>query len=152
MTRMRTIGFEDLPRLVGEEIGASDWLAVTQEQVNRFAEATDDFQWIHVDVERASREMGGTIAHGYLTVSLIPLLGDKVLEVQGVGRRLNYGSDKVRFVNMVQVGKRIRMRLKILAAEPKGAALQVRKECTVEIEGEAKPACIAETITLYYPA
>jgi acyl dehydratase len=149
---MRKIEFGDLPKLVGEEIGVSDWLEVTQDRVNRFAEATDDFQWIHVDVERAGREMGGTIAHGYLTVSLVPLLGDNVLEVQGVARRLNYGSDKVRFISMVPVGKRIRMRMKILGAEPKGGGLQVKKECTVEIEGEAKPACIAETITMYYPA
>lgn len=147
---MRTIEYKELAQLAGQEIGVSDWLQVTQERVNRFAEATDDFQWIHVDVERATREMGGTIAHGYLTLSLVPLLDDQIMEVSGVGRRLNYGSDKVRYVSVVPVGKRIRLRTRILSVEPKSGGLQVKKECTVELEGEAKPACIAETITLYF--
>lgn len=150
---MRKVEYGDLARLAGEEVGVSDWLEVSQDRVNKFAEATEDFQWIHVDVERAEREIGGTIAHGYLTVSLIPLLGQSVMEVTGIERALNYGSDKVRFVNMVKVGKRVRMRMriKLLAVEPKGGGLQVKSENTVEIEGEAKPACIAETITLYFP-
>lgn len=149
---MRKVEYSELARLAGEEVGLSEWLEVSQERVNKFAEATEDFQWIHVDVERAEREIGGTIAHGYLTVSLIPLLGQSVMEVTGVERALNYGSDKVRFVNMVKVGKRVRMRTKLLAVEPKGGGLQVKSENTIEIEGEAKPACIAETITLYFPA
>jgi acyl dehydratase len=148
---MRQVEFKELAELVGQEIAVSDWVEVTQDRVNKFAEATGDFQWIHVDVERATREMGGTIAHGYLTLSLIPLLNDSLMEVQGVERALNYGSDKVRFINMVKVGKRVRMRNKLLAAEPKAGGLQVKCECTIEIEGEAKPACIAETITLYFP-
>jgi acyl dehydratase len=150
--KMRTIDYKDLERFAGEEIGISDWLEVTQERVDRFAEATGDFQWIHVDVERANREMGGTIAHGYLTLSLVPLLNKSIVEVTGLERALNYGSDKVRFVNMVKVGKRIRMRSKFLSVEPKSGGLQVKTEFTVEIEGEAKPACIAETITLFFPA
>lgn len=149
---MRKVEYSELARLAGEEVGLSEWLEVSQERVNKFAEATEDFQWIHVNVERAEREIGGTIAHGYLTVSLIPLLGQSVMEVTGVERALNYGSDKVRFVNMVKVGKRVRMRTKLLAVEPKGGGLQVKSENTIEIEGEAKPACIAETITLYFPA
>jgi len=149
---MKKVDYSDLARLAGEEIGVSEWLEVNQERVDKFAEATEDFQWIHVDVDRAGREIGGTIAHGYLTLSLIPLLGKSVMEVTGVERALNYGSDKVRFVNMVKVGKRVRMRIKLLAVEPKGGGLQVRSENTIEIEGEAKPACIAETITLYFPA
>lgn len=149
---MRKVEYSELARLAGEEVGLSEWLEVSQERVNKFAEATEDFQWIHVDVERAEREIGGTIVHGYLTVSLIPLLGQSVMEVTGVERALNYGSDKVRFVNMVKVGKRVRMRTKLLAVEPKGGGLQVKSENTIEIEGEAKPACIAETITLYFPA
>lgn len=149
---MRIVEYKDLARFAGEEIGVSDWLEVSQDRVNQFAEATGDFQWIHVDVERAEREVGGTIAHGYLTLSLIPLLGKSVMEVQGVERALNYGSDKVRFINMVKVGKRVRMRIKLLAVEPKAGGLQVKAENTVEIEGEAKPACIAEAITLYFPA
>ena len=147
---MRTIEFKELDELAGQEIGVSNWLEVTQDRVNRFAEATDDYQWIHVDVERATRELGGTIAHGYLTLSLIPLLDDQIMEVTGVARRLNYGSDKVRYVNALSVGKRIRVHTKVLSAEPRSGGLQVKKECTVEIEGETKPACIAETITLYF--
>lgn len=148
---MRKVEFRELVELAGQEIGVSDWLEVTQDRVNKFAEATDDYQWIHVDVERATREMGGTIAHGYLTLSLIPLLNDQIMEVTGVARMLNYGSDKARYVNAVPVGKRIRLRNKILSAEPKSGGLQVKNECTVEIEGETKPACVAETITLYFP-
>jgi acyl dehydratase len=147
---MKTVALKDLPDLVGQEIGVSDWLEITQDRVNKFAEATGDFQWIHVDVERASREMGGTIAHGYLTVSLIPFLGAGLMEIEGVTRALNYGSDKVRFLNMVKVGKRIRLRSKMLSAEAKSGGVQVKNECTIEIEGEAKPACIAETISLYF--
>ena len=149
---MRKLQFTDLAELVGQDLGVSEWVEVTQDRVNKFAEATGDFQWIHVDVERAGREMGGTIAHGYLTLSLIPLLNMSLMEVQGVERALNYGLDKVRFVNMIKVGKRVRMRNKLLAAEPKAGGLQVKCECTIEIEGEAKPACIAETIVLYFPA
>lgn len=148
---MRKVEFKELAELVGQEIGVSDWVEITQDRVNKFAEATGDFQWIHVDVERANSEMGGTIAHGYLTLSLIPLLNDSLMEVQGIARALNYGSEKVRFVNMIKVGKQVRMRNKLLAAEPKAGGLQVKCECTIEIEGEAKPACIAETITLYFP-
>lgn len=149
---MRTVEYGDLPGLVGQEIGVSEWLEITQERVDTFAEATGDFQWIHVDVERATREMGGTIAHGYLTLSLIPKLNQSILAVTGIARALNYGSDKVRFVSMVKVGKRIRMRTRLLAAEAKSGGLQIKTECTVEIEGEPKPACIAETISLFFPA
>jgi acyl dehydratase len=148
---MRQIEFKDLPGLVGEEIGVSEWLEVTQDRVNKFAEATGDFQWIHVDVERAQREIGGTIAHGYLTLSLIPHLNAGIAQIEGVSRALNYGSDKVRFVNMLRVGKRIRLRVKVLSAEPKSGGLQLKYENTLEIEGETKPACIAETITLVFP-
>jgi len=149
---MRQVDFKDLPGLAGQEIGVSDWVEISQQRVNTFAEATGDFQWIHVDVERAEREMGGTIAHGYLTLSLLPHLGATIMQIDGVARGINYGSDKVRFVNMVKVGKRVRLREKLLAAEPKAGGLQLRKECTIEIEGEPKPACVAETITILYGA
>jgi len=149
---MRQVDFKDLPGLAGQEIGVSDWVEISQERVNTFAEATGDFQWIHVDVERAEREIGGTIAHGYLTLSLLPHLGATIMQIDGVARGINYGSDKVRFVNMVKVGKRVRLREKLLAAEPKAGGLQLRKECTIEIEGEPKPACVAETITILYGA
>ena len=137
---------------IGQELGPSEWLTVTQEMIDKFAEATGDHQWIHVDVERATREIGGPIAHGYLTLSLIPFLGAGMLPVKGVTRGINYGSDKVRFINMVRVGKRVRMRQKLIGAEAKAGGMQIKNECTTEIEGEAKPACIAETISVIYGA
>ena len=148
----KEVDYKDLSSLVGQEIGVSDWLEVTQERVNQFAEATGDHQWIHVDVERANREMGGPIAHGYLTLSLIPFLGAKLLKVNGVTRGINYGSDKVRFTNMVRVGKKVRMRQKLLSVEAKSGGLQMKNECTIEIEGEERPACVAETISVIYGA
>ena len=141
---MNPVEIKDLPGLVGQEVGVSDWVEVTQERVNQFAEATGDHQWIHVDVERATREIGGPIAHGYLTLSLIPFLGAGMLPVKGVTRGINYGSDKVRFTNMVRVGKRVRMRQKLIGAEAKAGGMQIKNECTIEIEGEERPACIAE--------
>ncbi|MDO8380006.1 MaoC family dehydratase, partial [Phenylobacterium sp.] len=96
--------------------------------------------------------MGGPIAHGYLTLSLLPFLGGGLMPVKGVTRGINYGSDKVRFVNMVRVGKRVRLRQKLIGVEPKAGGVQIRNECTIEIEGEDKPACIAETLSLLYGA
>lgn len=147
---MNPVEIKDLPGLVGQEVGVSDWVEITQDRVNQFAEATGDHQWIHVDVERATKEIGGPIAHGYLTLSLIPFLGAGMLPIKGVTRGINYGSDKVRFVNMVRVGKRVRMRQKLIGAEPKAGGMQLKNECTIEIEGETKPACIAETISVVY--
>ena len=149
---MREIAYADLHTLVGQELGVSDWVEVTQERVNQFAEATGDHQWIHVDVERATREIGGPIAHGYLTLSLIPWLGADILRVGGVTRGINYGSDKVRFTGMVRVGKRVRMRQKLLSVEAKSGGLQMKNECTIEIEGEDRPACVAETLSVIYGA
>ena len=149
---MQTVEFNDVGSLVGQEVGVSDWVEVSQERVNQFAEATGDHQWIHVDVERATKEMGGPIAHGYLTLSLIPFLSAGMLNIKGVVRGINYGSDKVRFTNMVRVGKRVRLRQKLLAAEPRSGGLQLKNECTIEIEGEDRPACVAETITIVYGA
>jgi acyl dehydratase len=145
-----TTALAELPTLVGTELGTSEWVEVTQDAVDLFADATGDHQWIHVDVERATREIGGPIAHGYLTLSLIPFLGQGMLPVKGVTRGINYGSDKVRFINMVRVGKRVRMRQKLIGAEPKAGGMQLKNECTIEIEGEEKPACIAETISIVY--
>lgn len=149
---MQEIAYADLPSFVGKEIGVSDWVTIDQDRVNLFADATGDHQWIHVDVARATKEMGGPIAHGYLTLSLIPFLGAQVMKVSGVTRGINYGSDKVRFTNMVRVGKRVRLRQKLLSAEPKSGGLQLKNECTIEIEGEERPACIAETISVLYGA
>ena len=132
------------------ELGTSSWVTIDQRQVDLFAEATGDHQWIHVDVERANKEMGGPIAHGYLTLSLIPFLSAGMLNIKGVVRGINYGSDKVRFTNMVRVGKRVRMRQKLIGAEPKAGGMQIKNECTIEIEGEERPACVAETISILY--
>ncbi|MEO8927752.1 MAG: MaoC family dehydratase [Caulobacteraceae bacterium] len=147
---MEPIELKDLAALVGKEVGVSDWLEITQERVNQFADATSDHQWIHIDVERATREIGGPIAHGYLTLSLIPFLTSGLLRVKGVTRGINYGSDKVRFTQMVRVGKRVRLRQFLLAVEPKAGGLQIKSRCTIEIEGEERPACVAETIGLLY--
>ena len=149
---MREVAYADLTSLIGEEMGVSDWVVVDQDRVNLFADATGDHQWIHIDVERANREMGGPIAHGYLTLSLIPFLGSGIMRITGVTRGINYGSDKVRFTNMVRVGKRVRMRQKLLNVQPKAGGLQITNECTIEIEGEDRPACVAETISVVYGA
>jgi acyl dehydratase len=149
---MDAVEIKDLPGLVGTEVGVSDWLEVSQERVNQFADATGDHQWIHVDVARATREMGGPIAHGYLTLSLIPHLSEGMLLVKGVTRGINYGSDKVRFTNMVRVGKRVRLRQKLIGAEPKAGGMQIKNLCTIEIEGEERPACVAETMSVLYGA
>jgi len=143
----RTIHYNDIDSLIGQEIGVSDWVLVDQERVNTFADATGDHQWIHVDVERAKEFLGGTIAHGYLTLSLIPYLGAQILALDGVSRGINYGSNKVRFTNMVPVGSKVRARQKLLAVDAKGGG----KQLTIEIEGKDRPACIAETISIVYP-
>jgi acyl dehydratase len=147
---MQAVDLKDLGGLVGQETGVSDWVEITQERVNTFAEATGDHQWIHVDVERATREIGGPIAHGYLTLSLLPFLSAGLMPVKGVTRGINYGSDKVRFTSMVRVGKRIRLRQKLIGVEPKAGGVQVKNLCTIEIEGEERPACVAETISVLY--
>jgi len=149
---MRTVKFDELQGLVGEEIGASDWLTIDQERINLFADATGDHQWIHVDPERAAKELptGTTIAHGYLTLSLIPYLASQIMKVEGVTRGINYGANKVRFTNMVPVNSKVRARQKMLTCEPKAGGLQVIMEVTIEIEGQDRPACIAETISIIY--
>ena len=147
---METIAFDDLGGLVGKEVGVSDWVQITQERVNQFAQATGDHQWIHVDVERATREIGGPIAHGFLVLSLIPMLAASLLSVKGVSRSVNYGSDKVRFVSMVRVGAFVRLRRRVTGVEPKAGGTLVRNEMTIEIKGETKPACVAETLGIVY--
>lgn len=148
---MKKVHYNDIQSLVGQEIGASEWVLIDQDRVNKFADATGDHQWIHVDVEKAKQFMGGTIAHGYLTLSLIPWLGSQIMSIEGVSRGINYGSNKVRFTNMVPVGSKVRAKQKLLGAEPKGGGLQLTNEITIEIEGKDRPACIAETISLIYP-
>jgi len=144
---------EALRALIGQELGVSDWLEVTQDLIDRFAEVTGDHQWIHVDVERAKREMPGgkTIAHGYLLLSLLPKLGAGIYKLSWPTRSINYGSDKVRIVNPVKAGARIRLRQSLVAVEdgaPGAHRITVRQ--TLEIEGEAKPAMIADTIRMSF--
>jgi len=142
----------DAEALIGEEIGVSDWVDIDQPRIDLFAEATDDHQWIHVDTERARREMptGTTIAHGYLLLSLLPALIDHFVQFEGLERAINYGLNKVRFKNMVPSGSRVRVRSKLLSARRRAGALQVVLENCIEIEGETKPACVAETIAMYF--
>jgi len=149
---MNVIKFEDIPSMIGQEVGVSDWYEITQDKVNLFAEATGDHQWIHVDVERAAKELptGGTIAHGYLTLSLIPMLSSQIMRIDGVTRGINYGCNKVRFTNMVPVGSRVRGRQKLLEAQERSGGLQLINEFTVEIEGQDRPACVAQTISIIY--
>ncbi len=140
---------DEVAAATGEELGTSDWLEIDQERVDRFAEATGDHQWIHVDVDRAaSGPFGGTIAHGYLTLSLVPFLGSQVVSFETPGAKLNYGTNKVRFPHPVLVGKRIRAHVALseVADLPQGKQATLRY--TIEIEGEAKPACVAETVVL----
>ena len=147
---MRTIPLTELPNLVGQELGVSEWTPIDQERVNRFAEATGDHQWIHVDVGRATAELGGTIAHGYLTLSLIPMLSQSMIAFEGVTRGINYGCNRVRFTNIVRVPARVRLRQAVLACDKRAGGLQLVTECTVEIEGETRPACVAETVAILY--
>jgi len=143
---------EDLTGAVGEELGSSPWLAVDQDRVDRFADATGDHQWIHVDVERAAAgPFGGTIAHGYLTLSLLPLLGSEIFALDTPGAKLNYGVNKVRFPAPVRVGKRIRAHTKVAGVTDVPAGKQLTLGWTIEIEDEPKPACVAETVVLLLP-
>ena len=149
---VRTI--EDAQALVGSEVGVSDWVLVDQARINLFADATDDHQWIHVDPDRAARDLpiGSTIAHGYLTLALIPALIDNFVEFVGLERIINYGINKARFKAMVPVGSRVRLRAVLNSARKRAGALQLILNCTVEVEGQAKPACVVETIGLYFLA
>ncbi|MGA7670810.1 MAG: MaoC family dehydratase [Nitrolancea sp.] len=145
----------ELKELIGQELGVSDWVEITQERVNEFADATGDHQYIHVDPERAAQTFfGGTVAHGYLTLSLLPFLGASRTGVKinlGGKMGVNYGVNRVRFPAPVRVGKRIRVRTKLLSVEEIGdRAIQTVNLQTVEIEGEEKPACVAETVGRTY--
>jgi acyl dehydratase len=144
---------KDLKSHIGRELGPSEWMTVDQAMIDKFAEATGDHQWIHVDVERAKREMPGgkTIAHGYLTLSLVPRMAATLLKVEKRRRGLNYGSNKVRFTNVVPAGARIRLHQRILAVdEVSGGGHRITSEMTVEVEGQERPALVAETMGIQY--
>ena len=143
----------DLTACVGEEVALSDWITITQQQVNLFADATGDHQWIHVDLEKAAAgPFGTTIAHGFLTLSLLPRFFESSLEIIESRMGVNYGLNKVRFMAPVPVGSRLRARMKLLRAEPiDGSGLQMTWEVTVEREGSTKPVCVAESLMRRYP-
>ncbi len=143
----------DLAACVGQEVAVSGWITITQQQVQQFADATGDQQWIHVDVERArAGPFGAPIAHGFLTLSLIPKFFDECLTVEQSGMGVNYGLNKVRFISPVPVGSRLRGRLKLVSSEPiDQQGVQMVWEVTVQLEGAAKPACVAESIVRRYP-
>ena len=150
MTEERVFdGVESVKAAVGEHIGYSDWLEITQERVNQFAEATGDHQWIHVDVERAaSGPFGGTIAHGYLTLALIPVLASELFHLDLHGPKLNYGVNRVRFPHVVPVGSNVRARATIAEVTDVPAGKQMVTRYVIELEDAEKPACVAETVVL----
>ncbi|WP_422025156.1 MaoC family dehydratase [Pyruvatibacter mobilis] len=142
---------DEMAKEVGKEIGVSEWVEIDQDRINLFADATGDHQWIHIDAERTQKELGmPTIAHGYLTLSLLPMLSSKVSGVKSVNRGINYGSNKVRFTNMVPVNSKVRARVKLLKMEPKAGGQQVTNEVTMEVEGSDRPAMVAETLSLLF--
>ena len=153
MPPMHTIeSIADAKALVGAEVGVSDWVVIDQHRIDQFAEATGDYQWIHVDTERAARVMpdGKTIGHGYLTLALIPALTSDFVEVKNLARAINFGLNKVRFYAPVPVGAKIRARATVLQARLRGGALLLTSEMRLEVEGERKPACVAETLGMYF--
>ncbi|MDH3337556.1 MAG: MaoC family dehydratase [Gammaproteobacteria bacterium] len=143
---------EDAKRLEGVEIGVSQWVVIDQNRIDQFAEATADYQWIHVDTARAAIEMpnGKTIAHGYLTLALIPALSANFIEFEGLARAINFGCNKVRFYTPVPVGARVRARGTLLHARRRAGALLLTSEVRIEVEEERKPACVAEILGMYF--
>ena len=141
----------DLKGLIGQEIAVSDWLTITQERINQFADATGDHQWIHVDPERAKASpFGSTIAHGFLTLSLLPLFTQECIRMPSVRMGVNYGVNKVRFINPVPVGSRLRGRFMLKAVEDIAGGVQMTMLATIELEGVDKPACVAESVSRRY--
>ena len=143
----------ELAAAVGRHLGYSEWLPITQERVNLFAEASGDHQWIHVDPERAkSGPFGGTIAHGYLTLSLVNLFLPQIVDVRGISMGVNYGADRVRFPAPLKVGSRVRGGAELMKVEEtKDGGVQATVRVSVEIEGGDRPACVVDTISRYYP-
>jgi acyl dehydratase len=151
MAKLNIKSVADLKGLVGNHLGYSDYLTISQEQVNKFADATGDHQWIHIDVERAKAgPFGGPIAHGYLTLSLGPVFLPQIFGVEGIAMGVNYGTNKVRFPAPVPVGSKLRAGVKLLAVEDVTGGVQVTLETTFEVEGAKKPSCVAEVVFRYY--
>jgi acyl dehydratase len=144
---------EELKGAAGQVLGEGEWFAVTQAIIDKFAEATGDFQYIHVDPVRAKDgPFGTTVAHGFLTLSLMPTLSRSVYKVGGIATGINYGSNRVRFIEPVKVNARIRSRVKLVSVEPHPPGMRITTEATIEIEGSAKPALVAEILSLMIPA
>ena len=143
---------EDLAACVGQSVATSDWVTITQPQVNQFAESTGDHQWIHIDVERAKAgPFGAPIAHGFLTLSLLPTFFESAIRIENVRMGVNYGLNRVRFMSLVPVGSRLRAHIKLLASDViDGGGRQQTWEVTVELEGASKPACVAESVSRAY--
>ena len=151
MTARIINGLDELKPLAGEHLGYSDYMEITQERVNQFAEATGDHQWIHVDVERAKAgPFGGPIAHGYLTLALGPTLYPEVVQIHGFSMGVNYGANKIRFPAPVPVGGKVRMNTKVANVEDIPGGAQATFELTFEHEGTEKPVCVAETLVRVY--
>jgi acyl dehydratase len=145
-------GIEEYEQAVGTHLGHSDWHTVTQAQIDLFAEATGDHQWIHVDPQRAAEgPFGTTIAHGYLSLSLVPMLVWQVYTIEGLRMGLNYGSNKVRFPAPVPVGSRVRAGVELLSLTPTALGLQSVSRVTIEVDGSDKPGCVAETVAVLVP-
>jgi acyl dehydratase len=142
----------ELEPALGQTFGPTEWIAIDQDRINKFADATEDHQWIHVDAEKAKTgPFGATVAHGYLTLSLTNLFLPQLIEVRGISMGLNYGLNKVRFPAVVPAGSRIRGKGELISVENQKGAIQSIMRITVEVEGNPKPACIAEAISLWYP-
>jgi acyl dehydratase len=148
----RRIHAKDIASLIGETLPPSGWHVINQDLINRFAEVTGDHQWIHIDVPRATKEIGSPIAHGFLTLSMMPMMIKEVLEVDGLVRAFNYGFERLRFTGVVPAGSRIRMTANVAKVEPKSGGLLVTRACTVEVEGNPKPVVVADWLGLYFVA
>jgi acyl dehydratase len=146
----RKINYADLPSQIGCELGTSRWLEVTQERIDEFAAVTGDRQWMHVDVERAKREMGGTISHGLLIACLLPMLGEEIAQVTGYRNGFSYGFDKLRFTHPVGPGQRVRLKQTLHSVAEKNGGRLVTLRCIMEIEGVERPALVADYQALYY--
>ena len=151
---MKTVDVNDLENIKGQDLGHSDWMAIEQDRINQFADATGDHQWIHLDAEKAAKELPtkSTIAHGFLSLSLIVPLAAQVWSITGAKMMINYGLNKVRFINMVPVGSRVRLGVKISEVNKlDNGGTQVISEATLEIDGQEKPAYVAESIMVAFP-